>query len=38
MWIVKPGQKSRGRGIEVFKNFDEIISYTKEEKGSKWVV
>ena len=38
MWIVKPGQKSRGRGIEVMKSFDDIIKYTKDEKGSKWVV
>jgi tubulin monoglycylase TTLL3/8 len=38
MWIVKPGTKSRGRGIEVMRNFDEIIKYTQDNKGSKWVV
>lgn len=38
LWIVKPGQKSRGRGIEVFDNYDKIMNYMKGEKGSKWVV
>ena len=28
MWIVKPGTKSRGRGIEVIRNFDDIIKHT----------
>jgi tubulin monoglycylase TTLL3/8 len=38
MWIVKPGTKSRGRGIEVLRNYDEIIKYTLDNKGAKWVV
>ena len=38
LWIVKPGQKSRGRGIEVFKNYDEMFEHMKKEKGTKWVV
>ena len=28
LWIVKPGQMSRGRGIEVFKNYEDIIKFT----------
>ena len=38
MWIVKPGTKSRGRGIEVLRNFDEIMKHTIDNKGSKWVI
>ena len=38
MWIVKPGQKSRGRGIAVCKSFPQIISHIKDNKGAKWVV
>jgi len=38
LWIVKPGRKSRGRGIEVFKSHSEIMAYIKNNSGSKWVV
>lgn len=33
LWIMKPGQKSRGRGIEVFRNYEDIIKNLKESKG-----
>jgi tubulin monoglycylase TTLL3/8 len=35
---VKPGQKSRGRGIEVFKDYSEILNYIRNEVGAKWVI
>jgi len=38
LWIVKPGHMSRGRGIKVFKQYDEILQFAKESKGSKFVV
>jgi hypothetical protein len=25
MWLVKPGGKSRGRGIKVFRGYEKII-------------
>ena len=35
---MKPGSKSRGRGIEVFNNIDSIFQYIKSNPGAKWVV
>ncbi|CAI2381666.1 unnamed protein product [Moneuplotes crassus] len=36
IWIIKPAGLSRGRGIQVFSNFDEITDYTcDKEKG--WI-
>jgi tubulin monoglycylase TTLL3/8 len=37
IWIIKPGAKSRGQGIQVFNKLDEIFSYIKIEKGISWV-
>ena len=37
MWIIKPGSRSRGRGIKVFKNWDEIKDYAKNNEGGKQV-
>ena len=38
LWIVKPGQRSRGRGIEVKNNYDEIVNYMKVAQGGKQVI
>ena len=37
IWIVKPGQKSRGRGITVHRTYDSIIKTIKESKGRQVV-
>jgi tubulin monoglycylase TTLL3/8 len=37
IWIVKPGQKSRGRGIEVFTKYEDIIQFIKTAKGRQVV-
>ena len=29
MWICKPASSSRGRGIEIFDNLDDIVRYAK---------
>ena len=33
LWIVKPGQSSRGRGIEVYNNYEDIVKYLRESQG-----
>ena len=37
IWIAKPAGLSRGRGIQVFSNLDEIEEYTKG-KDRNWIV
>lgn len=38
MWLVKPGGKSRGRGIKVLRGYDKIIQHIKTAKGRSFVV
>lgn len=38
LWILKPGQSSRGRGIEVFNSFKEIMAKKEKFKNCSWVV
>lgn len=38
MWILKPGGKSRGRGIKCFRSYDKIMQHIKTTKGRSFVV
>ena len=38
IWIAKPGGKSRGRGIKVFKNYEKIMQYIKAVRGRSFIV
>ena len=38
IWIVKPGGKSRGRGIKCFNNLEDIWTYVRQDYSEKWVV
>lgn len=37
-WIMKPGAKSRGRGVVPQNNLDEIIKLADSSKEEKWVI
>lgn len=37
IWIAKPAGLSRGRGIQVFSNLDELAEYTRG-KDHNWIV
>ena len=36
-WILKPGGKSRGRGIEIFTSITELEQTIKESRDCLWV-
>ena len=38
IWIVKPFDQARGRGIKLFKNIDDILLYTNENKQFNFIV
>ena len=41
MWILKPGAKSRGRGIEIMNKLSDILnltSYNVSKKENRWVI
>lgn len=41
IWILKPGAKSRGRGIEVMNDFDSILNLSSDsisKKENRWVI
>ena len=41
IWILKPGAKSRGRGIEVMNNLNDILgmsSDTVSKKENRWII
>ena len=38
MWILKPGGKSRGRGIKVFRSYEKILQHIRQTKGRSFVV
>lgn len=38
LWLIKPANLNQGRGIEIFKNYDKIISFLKTQTpNSYWV-
>ena len=37
-WIMKPGAKSRGRGVVPQNNLDEILKLADSSKEEKWVI
>lgn len=38
LWILKPAQLSRGRGIEVHDSYTSIINTKLENKNTPWIV
>ena len=38
LWIIKPGSLSRGRGIEIHSDLNELIQRIKISLKSIWVV
>lgn len=36
-WIVKPGGKSRGRGIQIHSHKDNLIKYIRSSMDKIWV-
>jgi len=41
IWILKPGAKSRGRGIEIKNNLSDILTLagaSVSQKENKWVI
>lgn len=37
-WILKPGGKSRGRGITIHSKYESILSAIRQSQESIWVV
>ena len=38
LWIMKPGTSSRGRGIEVFSNYQKILERRAANRDVPWIV
>ncbi|KAK3286262.1 hypothetical protein CYMTET_6171 [Cymbomonas tetramitiformis] len=38
VWIVKPGGKSRGRGIQTFNSIEDIQKYISTGEDDRWIV
>lgn len=41
LWILKPGAKSRGRGIEIKNRLDDILNLASDnvsKKENRWVI
>lgn len=41
IWILKPGAKSRGRGIEIKNRLNDILNLTSDnvfKKENRWVI
>jgi tubulin monoglycylase TTLL3/8 len=37
-WILKPGGKSRGRGIKCFRSYEKMMIHIRKIKARQWVV
>ena len=38
LWIIKPGAQSRGRGIEIHSDIEEMMSRMRASGKTIWVV